>query len=107
MKLLILTLTMVLGTQLATAGELIPVDKAAHFGISFTVNTVAYAGCKAAFGDDHKTACLVGSVLVTSAIGVAKEVADGNKNTATEHKLDLLADGLGIAASALTIKLAF
>lgn len=107
MKLFILSLLLFARCCECHGEPIVPVDKAAHFGISYTVNTVAYAACKASFGEEHKQACLVSSALVTTAIGVTKEIADGDKNTTHEHAVDLLADGLGIAASILTIHLAF
>jgi len=84
----------------------VPVDKAAHFGVSFTINTVSYAVCKELISDD-KNACLIAAMAGTLAVGLTKEVMDGGKNTGEQHAMDMLANTAGVALSALTIKISF
>jgi len=102
--LIILMLIALLFSTRVNAEDL-PIDKAAHFGISWAINHTTYAVCEKIA--EKKTACLIGSAIFTSAVGVAKEVYDGKKNSKNEHLKDLAADGLGILGSSLVIRLTF
>lgn len=104
MKLVILS-TFILFLPVIGHCEDLPVDKAAHFGISWAINHSTYTVCNQV--TKKKTGCLVFSALSTAAIGVAKEVLDGDKNTRGEHARDLTADGLGILTSSIVIKINF
>lgn len=88
--------------SLLTIQEL-PVDKAAHFGISWAVNHTAYSVCEKL--NDKKNKCLIGAAAGTLLIGVTKELLDGNKNTGEQHAKDMLANTAGVLASSLVITL--
>jgi len=87
-----------------TIGQL-PVDKVAHFGLSWVINHTVYSVCEKVI--EKKVPCLITSILTTSAIGISKEIMDGNRNTGREHAKDLTADGLGILGSSLVIGINF
>lgn len=90
---------------LSTSVSAIGVDKVAHAGISWGINHVVYEVCHKL--TDKKIPCLVGSVIITSTIGVMKELHDGDNNTTKEHMKDLAADGLGIVGSSIVIGINF
>lgn len=92
--------------MLALTSEL-PVDKAAHVGISWAMNHTAYTICNKITEDKARVECLIGSSVGTLAVGVAKEVLDGKKNTGREHADDLIADTAGIALSSLMITISW
>lgn len=85
----------------------VPVDKAAHIGISWAMNHTAYAVCNKLTDNNAQVECLVGSSVGTLAVGVAKEILDGKKNTGREHAEDLAADAAGIALSSLMITISW
>lgn len=92
--------------SLALTTEL-PVDKAAHFGVSWAMNHTAYAVCNKITEDKARVECLVGSSVGTFAVGVIKEVLDGKKNTGREHMEDLAVDVAGVALSSLVITISW
>jgi hypothetical protein len=75
-------------------------DKAAHFGMSFAINTVSYGVFNKTLGIAVVPAILL-SMSTTILIGVVKEQLD--KSTTGFNGNDLLADSLGSAASSITI----
>lgn len=81
----------------------LPVDKAAHFGVSWAVNHTAYSVCEKL--TDNKQNCLIAAAAGTLMIGAAKEVLDGNKNSGEQHAKDMLANTAGVLASSLVITL--
>lgn len=81
----------------------LPVDKAAHFGVSWAINHTAYSVCNKL--SENRTACLAGAAAGTLLIGVSKELLDGNKNTREQHAKDMLANTAGVLASSLVITL--
>lgn len=84
----------------------LPVDKAAHFGMSFALMTATYGLSKQLFKIDKKDrfdAVMVGLVTAV-AVGLAVEVADSiSRNDRRLDGGDLLADGLGVATSTFFI----
>lgn len=72
----------------------IPEDVKLHVAGSAIITAASYTTCRAVF-DGSKTTCRVASIATSLAIGVAKEVVDGNKNTTKEHMKDLGADAIG------------
>ena len=95
---------MISGILMATAlmAEL-PVDKAAHFGVSWALNHSAYTVCESI--TKHQGECLAASALGTLAVGVAKELIDGKKNSGPQHMRDVLANAAGVALSSIVISI--
>lgn len=87
---------------LALTTEL-PVDKAAHFGVSWAMNHTAYALCNKITEDKARLECLIGSSVGTLAVGVTKEILDGKKNSGRQHAMDMAANAAGVALSSLVI----
>lgn len=85
----------------------LPVDKAAHFGVSWAMNHTAYTVCNKITEDKTQLECLIGSSVGTLAVGIAKEVMDGNKNTGREHLEDMAVNAAGIALSSLMITISW
>lgn len=85
----------------------LPVDKAAHFGVSWAMNHTAYTVCNKITEDKARVECLVGASVGTLAVGVAKEIVDGNKNTRREHIDDLIADTAGVVLSSVMITISW
>lgn len=78
-------------------GDLIPTDKAAHFGISYTLQTTGYGFFKSQGYDRTDSVAL--SFLSTFAIGVAWELL----GSTPVSRGDVLANTLGQAASIGTV----
>ena len=81
----------------AKADTLVPTDKAAHFGLSFAAQTVAYGYLKEQ--DYDKIDALVISGASVFAIGLLWELV----GSTGVSKNDILANTLGQAASTYTI----
>ena len=81
----------------------LPVDKAAHFGVSWAMNHTAYTICNTITEDKARVECLIGSTVGTLAVGVTKEILDGNKNSKRQHTMDMAANAAGVALSSLII----
>lgn len=75
------------------------VDKAAHAGVSYGITHSSYAVCKLV--TDTKLPCLIGGVLMSTAIGAARELT-GNKD-----KADMAANMVGITAASLMITISW
>lgn len=81
-------------------------DKLLHVAISYGINHVAYVTCGVILNNPHaKLPCLISSTVLTSVVGIAKEVADGDGNSPSEHAMDLGANAAGIGLSTLAITL--
>lgn len=85
--------------------QLPPPDKAAHFGVSASINLACYESVKTL--TDAKLASLIGCSVASWSIGVLKEVADANTRGNTFSGGDLLADSIGVAFSASFLYLDF
>lgn len=96
MKTLLITFMICFSLQ-AKADILIPTDKAAHFGLSFAAQTIAYGYLKNQ--DYNKIDALVISGASVFAIGLLWEVL----GSTGVSKNDILANTLGQAASTYTI----
>ena len=72
----------------------VPDDKLAHAGVSMGLTVGTYAICRGVL-DQPKLTCTVAAAVTSLALGTAKEVMDGNKNTRNEHIKDLTADAIG------------
>mgnify|MGYP003336575282 FL=1 len=79
------------------ADNLIPTDKAAHFGISYTLQTAGYGILKSRGFDS--TDSIILSALATFGLGVCWEAF----GSTPPNKGDVLANTLGQAASITTI----
>ena len=85
-----------------------PLDKVAHFGVSFAATSVAYSVCKAIVQtEEAKTPCLIAASVGALGLGIGKEILDGSKNTTSEHLKDMGANVAGIGLSAFTISIAW
>ncbi|MBW3571023.1 MAG: hypothetical protein KY467_07945 [Gemmatimonadetes bacterium] len=73
-------------------------DKFKHFITSFIVTSLAASGARAA-GLDHDSALMVG-VGTGAAVGIAKEVSDLGRETATASFYDIVWDLAGVGAAA-------
>lgn len=73
----------------------IETDKVAHFGMSYFLNTAGYTICSKVI---KKEPCKYIAPLVTLGIGVLKESTDSEFSHG-----DLLANGIGITFSVITI----
>ena len=95
----LICLTIILCTMSLTAKAepLLPIDKAAHFGLSFAAQTVAYGYLKEQ--DYDKIDALVISGASVFAIGLLWELV----GSTGVSKNDILANTLGQAASTYTI----
>lgn len=76
--------------------SIVPVDKAAHFGVSYAINHSCYVLAEEVVKIDKHVA-LLGCAITTTAIGAARELA-GNKD-----RKDMLANGYGIVLSSTFI----
>lgn len=85
----------------------VPVDKAAHLGISWAINHGVYEVCKKVTDGKHKTTCMVTAIVTTAAVGISKEIYDGKNNSSSEHLKDMGANGLGILGSSIVIGINF
>lgn len=74
--------------------QTIPVDKAAHFGVSASINLACVQTMKHAI--DSKAASIVLCSAGTLLIGAGKELSDPKFD-----RQDLLADALGVSFSAV------
>lgn len=86
-------------TSLHAYGEL-QQDKAAHFGIAYAANTLAYSLITPSFCLNNP---VCGHIMAAMVVGIASvwwEVESGKVDPA-----DLRADAIGIGASILTIRL--
>jgi hypothetical protein len=78
----------------------LPNDKVIHAGASFGLTAGSYLVCRTVF-DGGETTCRVAAALGTLAVGAAKEVADGSRNTNKEHMLDMGANTVGVGLGLL------
>ena len=92
-------LNLLIATAALTAE--LPVDKAAHFGVSWAINHTAYTICEGITG--RKGECLAVAALGTLALGATKELLDGKKNSGPQHMKDMLANAAGVALSSIVI----
>ena len=97
MRTFIITLMLCMSSLQAKADTLVPTDKAAHFGLSFAAQTVAYGYLKEQ--DYNKIDALVISGASVFAIGLLWELV----GSTGVSKNDILANTLGQAASTYTI----
>jgi hypothetical protein len=81
----------------------IPMDKAAHFGVSYALTHSCQVITKKVFNSSKLKSTLL-CAGATLAVGALKEVADAQKG-ATDMKNDFLADaaGVGFAITIITI----
>jgi putative lipoprotein len=75
-------------------------DKAQHFFISAFVESVTFSGLRAT--RLSRTGSLVGASIMTSAIGITKEIHDARSGGDPSAK-DLMWDGAGIVAAGLLL----
>lgn len=90
-------LFLLLASWSAKGDNLIPTDKAAHFGISYTLQTAGYGILKSRGFDS--TDSIILSALATFGLGVCWEAF----GSTPPNKGDVLANTLGQAASITTI----
>lgn len=76
-------------------------DKAAHFGVSASINLACYQSVKK-LAPEHKVASLIGCSALSSMVGVAKELSDDHFDMQ-----DMQADALGVGFSAIFLSLDF
>lgn len=88
----------------ARGSELIAVDKAAHFGISYGITHASYAVCKKI--SNKKVPCLIGAAAFSTALGVTKELIDPSIGGNRDIK-DLAADLLGTGFAVTFISIEF
>jgi len=94
-------LTIMLGIiTLCSGGFAVETDKAAHFGVSYALQTGMYGLSKKAFRLKRDEA-LVFSIVTTLLVTSAAEYM-GGPNSKVDGK-DILANGLGIGAASATI----
>lgn len=74
-------------------------DKAAHFGVSASINLACHQSVKT-LAPEHKVASLIGCSALSLGIGILKETVDANTRGNTFSGGDLLADSLGVGFSA-------
>ena len=87
----------------------VPMDKAAHAGVSYGLTHATQAVCNSLTNGNHKTGCLVTGILVAGSIGAAKEVLDQKKgtNTVRQSLEDGAADVIGITTAVIFISIDF
>ena len=92
-------LAIILGITLFCSGAFaVETDKAAHFGVSYALQTGMYGLSKKAFRLKQDEA-LVFSIVTTLLVTTAVEYMPGNQFDSK----DILANGLGIGAASATI----
>lgn len=103
MRILILAFILIV-SQISTVAA-VPTDKVLHFSVSYGMTHLVYSACTALRGDDAKFECLLGSAAGTLLVGALKEVADGSRNSKTEHAQDMMANTAGVLGAGVMISI--
>jgi len=91
-------LAIVIALCVGLTGQAIERDKAAHFGVSYALQTWGYGFSKKALRL-NKTEALIFSVFTVLIVTTAVEYMPGN----TFDSKDILANGIGVGAASATI----